>query len=71
MDRYLRVPLSDAEVDDIEQTVTGKNDLSYNASIGRYEYDWGTSNAWSGECRQFVMKFRDGTTIQRANFIFR
>jgi Tol biopolymer transport system component len=60
---------STSTVDGIEETVTGKGDLSYNASTGRYEYDWGTSSTWSG-CRQFVMKLRDGTT-QRANFIFR
>ena len=60
---------STATVDGIEETVPGKGDLSYNASTGRYEYDWGTSGFPSG-CRQFVMKLRDGS-IQRANFIFR
>jgi hypothetical protein len=56
-------------VDGIEETVTGKGGLTYNASTQRYEYDWATSSSWSG-CRQFVMKLKDGT-VQRANFIFR
>jgi hypothetical protein len=59
-----------APTDDIEQTVTGKGGLSYNASTGRYEYDWATSSAWSGTCRQFVMTLKDGT-VQRANFTFK
>jgi hypothetical protein len=59
-----------AQIDDIEQTVTGKDGLSYNASTERYEYDWGTSSSWSGTCRQFVMKLKDGS-IQRANFTFK
>jgi hypothetical protein len=54
---------------DIEQTITGKGGLSYNASTGRYDYAWATSSSWSG-CRQFVMKLKDGS-VQRANFIFR
>jgi hypothetical protein len=60
---------SSAPVDGIEETVTGKGGLSYNASTDTYEYAWATSSTWSG-CRQFVMKLKDGT-VQRANFIFR
>jgi hypothetical protein len=60
---------STATVDGVEETVTGKHGLSYNASTGHYEYEWGTSSFPSG-CRQLVMKFNDGS-VQRANFIFR
>jgi hypothetical protein len=56
-------------VDGIEETLTGKGGLSYNASTDTYEYDWATSSSWSG-CRQFVMQLKD-STVQRANFIFR
>jgi probable HAF family extracellular repeat protein len=54
--------------DAIEETVSGKRGLSYNARSDRYEYEWATSSTWSG-CRQFVMKFKDGS-VQRANFSF-
>jgi probable HAF family extracellular repeat protein len=60
---------STATVDGIEETVTGKGGLSYNASTDQYEYAWATGSTWSG-CRQFVMKLKDGT-VHRANFIFR
>jgi hypothetical protein len=59
---------STTPVDSIEETVSGKHGLSYNASTDRYEYDWATSSTWSG-CRQFVMKLKDGS-VQRANFSF-
>ena len=59
---------STAPVDAIEETVSGKEGLSYNASTDRYEYEWATNSTWSG-CRQFVMKLKDGSA-QRANFSF-
>jgi len=59
---------STTPVDSIEETVSGKHGLSYNASTERYEYEWETSSTWSG-CRQFVMKLKDGS-VQRANFSF-
>jgi dipeptidyl aminopeptidase/acylaminoacyl peptidase len=59
-----------APIDEIEQTVTGTSSLSYNAGSARYEYDWATISAWSGTCRQFVMKLKDGT-VHRANFTFK
>ena len=60
---------SAATVDGVEETLTSKGGLSYNASTQRYEYAWATSSSWSG-CRQFVMKLKNGT-VHRANFIFR
>ena len=59
---------STTPVDSIEETVSGKHGLSYNARTDRYEYEWVTSSTWSG-CRQFVMKLKDGS-VQRANFSF-
>lgn len=59
---------STTPVDSIEETVSGKHGLSYNASTDSYEYEWATSSTWSG-CRQFVMKLKDGS-VQRTNFSF-
>ena len=60
---------SNAEVDGIEQTTTGKGGLSYDAVSDRYTYNWTTSNTASG-CQQFVMRLKDGSA-HRANFIFK
>jgi hypothetical protein len=60
---------SNAVVDGIEQTTTGKGGLSYDAVSDRYTYNWTTSSTASG-CQQFVMKLKDGS-VQRANFIFK
>jgi probable HAF family extracellular repeat protein len=60
---------SNAVVDGIEQTTTGKGGLSYDAVSDRYTYNWTTSTTPSG-CQQFVMKLKDGS-VQRANFIFK
>jgi hypothetical protein len=60
---------SNAVVDGIEQTATGKGGLSYDAVSDRYTYNWTTSSTASG-CQQFVMKLKDGST-HRANFIFK
>jgi hypothetical protein len=56
-------------VDSIEETVTASSSsLTYDASSDQYKYVWKTQKSWSG-CRQFIMKFVDGTE-QRANFRF-
>jgi Tol biopolymer transport system component len=61
---------STAPVDGIEQTVTaGGSSLSYDAATDQYNYVWKTDRAWTGTCRQFVMKLQDGST-HRANFKF-
>ena len=60
---------STAPVDGIEETVLGKQGLTYDPVSNRYTYDWATSSGWSG-CRQLVVKFKDDT-VQRANFTFR
>jgi len=54
----------------IEETVTvGASSLSFDATTRRYNYVWKTDKAWTGTCRQLVVKFIEGTT-QRANFRF-
>jgi Tol biopolymer transport system component len=61
---------STATVDGIEETEAVKHGLVYDPVSNRYTYDWGTNSTWSGTCRQFVMKLRDGS-VQRANFEFK
>jgi hypothetical protein len=57
--------------DAIEETVTaGGSSLSYDPASDRYTYVWKTDKAWSNTCRQFVVKFKDGS-YQRANFQFK
>jgi hypothetical protein len=62
---------SSAPLDGIERTVSaGGSSLSYNATSERYTYTWKTKKAWSGTCRQLVVKQDDGS-IHRAIFKFR
>jgi hypothetical protein len=35
--------------------------LTYNASLGRYLYDWTSEKAWAGTCRSVTLSLRDGT----------
>jgi Tol biopolymer transport system component len=35
--------------------------LTYNASQGRYLYDWSSQKAWAGTCRAVTLALRDGT----------
>jgi hypothetical protein len=56
--------------DPIETTVTaGGSSLSYDATSGQYTYVWKTDKSWGKSCRQFVIKFKDGS-YQRADFNF-
>jgi hypothetical protein len=63
---------SSAPLDTIEQTTSaaGGSDLSYDATTERYAYAWKTREAWSGTCKQLVVKLDDGS-VHRANFKFR
>ena len=62
---------STADVDGIEETLTaGESGLTYDATADRYQYVWKTSDAWTGTCRQLVVKLRDGSS-HRAAFKFR
>jgi hypothetical protein len=44
--------------------------LTYNATSGRYQYNWKTSDAWAGQCRTLVLRFVDGTQVT-AEFRFK
>jgi hypothetical protein len=62
--------LPDAQVEVVEETVTaGASSLSYDPASDQYNYVWKTDKAWSNTCRQFFVKFLDGS-YQRANFKF-
>lgn len=62
---------SDDLVDGVEETVSpGSAALTYAAGTDRYQYVWKTDRAWSGQCRQLVVAFADGS-VQRANFALR
>ncbi len=62
---------SNAPIDKINKTVTtGQSNLSYDATIDQYNYVWKTDKAWSGTCRQIILRLIDGTD-HIANFKFR
>jgi hypothetical protein len=62
---------SGARLDEIEQTVSpGASKLTYDAGSGQYNYVWKTDSAWSGTCRQLVVRFVDGSD-HRAPFKLR
>jgi len=63
--------IAHAQVEGVEETTSaGSSSLTYQADTGRYHYVWATEPAWSGTCRQFVMKLTDGS-VHRANFKFK
>jgi hypothetical protein len=47
----------------------GGSSLSYDATNDQYTYVWKTEKAWTGTCRQLIVKLIDGT-YHRANFNF-
>ncbi|HYC36971.1 MAG TPA: PxKF domain-containing protein [Usitatibacter sp.] len=53
-----------------EAAGTGAEGLTFDASSGRYQYVWKTQKSWEGSCRQFVIRFTDGTE-RRASFKFK
>lgn len=62
---------STAPIDGIESIVTaGSSSLSYDATTDTYTYVWKTDKAWTGTCRQLVMKLNDGAS-HGANFKFK
>jgi hypothetical protein len=44
--------------------------LIYDPFARRYLYLWQTQRAWEGTCRQFVVKFNDGSPVRVVNFRF-
>ena len=62
---------SSATVDGIEETASpGTASLTYDDAADRYQYVWQTAESWAGQCRQLVVKLRDGSS-HRANFRLR
>ena len=60
-----------APLDVIEQTLrSGSTSLSYDATTDIYNYKWKTESAWSGTCRQLIVRLNDGTE-HIAYFVFR
>jgi hypothetical protein len=51
-----------APQDAVEETTTARGDtLSYDTATGRYSYVFKAFHAWSGRCRELVLRFVDGT----------
>ena len=54
-----------------QQTVNpGASSLQYDSATGQYSYIWKTDKAWTGTCRNLVLKFIDGTQ-RSASFQFK
>jgi len=51
-------------------SASGNGGAQYSAATDLYEFDWKTSKAWAGTCRQLVVTLNDGT-VHVANFAFR
>ena len=52
-----------APVDEIETTVAaGQSSLTYDATTDQYTYVWKTDRTWAGQCRQLVVRLRDGSS---------
>jgi hypothetical protein len=57
--------------DDIELTVAvSTSGLTFDAATGRYQYNWKTDKAWTGQCRTLTLRFTNGAT-RTAEFRFR
>jgi len=57
--------------DPVEETLSAnESSLTYDASSDQYTYAWKTNKAWAGNCRQLVVKLKDGTE-HLANFEFK
>ena len=58
-------------LDDLEQTASpGAATLTYDATSGRYHYNWQTAKGWAGTCRTLKVTLVDGRT-RTAEFRFR
>lgn len=47
----------------------GSNTLTYDPTTGLYGYNWKTDKNWKGTCRDFTLKFIDGSLV-RVKFLF-
>lgn len=58
-------------VDDIESVAaTGSTTVRWDASANQFVFNWKTSTAWAGQCRELVLTL-DGYTPFTANFRFK
>jgi hypothetical protein len=58
-------------IDPIEETVAvSSSGRKYDSAPGQYIYNWKTDKAWSGTCRQLVIKLKDGSE-HPINFTFK
>jgi alpha-tubulin suppressor-like RCC1 family protein len=59
---------STVPTDQLESTANpGDSELSYDASSGRYQYNWKTVKSWAGQCRTLTLTMADGS-IHTAEF---
>lgn len=60
---------SNEPVNGVDQTVSANSSgLKYDAASNQYSYVWKTDKSWAGQCRQLVLKLKDGNTY-RAKFL--
>jgi hypothetical protein len=60
----------DAPTDSVETVVTaGGSSLTFDSTSDQYVYVWKTDKAWTGSCRQLIVKLIDGS-YHRAYFRF-
>ncbi len=64
-------PCGSAPSDEIEEVGTlSTSGLTFDPSMGRYQYNWKTDKSWKGQCRTLSLRFTNGTS-QSAEFKFR
>jgi hypothetical protein len=51
-----------ATYDPVETTTTSTSGLHFDATSGLYAYNWRSSKAWAGTCRQLNLRLADGTS---------
>jgi hypothetical protein len=57
--------------DDVEEaSASSSSGLHYDADANRYTYVWKTEKSWTGTCREFRLRFNDGSPTKTAIFQF-
>jgi hypothetical protein len=62
-------PCASGTTDTIEAYTAGSSVLEYQGD-GKWQYNWKTDKAWTGQCRTLTVTFGDGTT-RTASFQFK
>jgi hypothetical protein len=63
-----QLPCTGSSTDAIEDYSTAAvNGLKYDPLADQYVYNWKTTSAWAGACRQLIVKLDDGM-YHRTNF---